>query len=270
MEIAKYLVPYDFTEAAQIALNYAIHIGKITGAKIYLTNIVTDQSDVEKVGKKLDKVIEQLEKTDLIAFEKVVKVGVLFHDINKVAIKYGIQLIFMGTHGAKGLQKLFGSFAMKVITSSKLPFFIVQKETKIIDIKHILVSIDATSESLQITGVAADLGNIVGAEITIAHETPRDSLFKNKFNIHYNVIEKSYANKQMKYAINVFKESGGASYKKILDFAKKNHCELISIAYFSDAIFPQFDTFAQNLIMNEDHLPCLIVNAIPTSNAFYK
>jgi molecular chaperone DnaK (HSP70) len=36
----------------------------------------------------------------------------------------------MGTHGMKGMQKLFGSNAMKVITSTAIPFVVIQQETE--------------------------------------------------------------------------------------------------------------------------------------------
>ena len=45
--------------------------------------------------------------------------------------KKSASAIIMGTHGAKGMQKLFGSFAMKVIISTSVPFMVVQKDSEI-------------------------------------------------------------------------------------------------------------------------------------------
>ena len=47
--------------------------------------------------------------------------------------------IIMGTHGSKGMQKVFGSFAMKVIISTTVPFMIVQDNSEIKNIKNIVL-----------------------------------------------------------------------------------------------------------------------------------
>jgi len=45
-------------------------------------------------------------------------------------VKIGALMVVMGTHGIKGMQKLMGSWALKVITSSKVPFIAVQDTPK--------------------------------------------------------------------------------------------------------------------------------------------
>ena len=40
--------------------------------------------------------------------------------------KKNVDLVLMGTHGMKGMQKLTGSWALKVIVKSKVPFIVVQ------------------------------------------------------------------------------------------------------------------------------------------------
>ena len=78
---------------------------------------------------KLKKLIENIEAPKGVSFSVNVCVGTIFEEIGKTASKQAAQLIIMGTHGATGLQKLFGSNAMKVITSSNTPFLIVQKNS---------------------------------------------------------------------------------------------------------------------------------------------
>ena len=69
----------------------------------------------------------------------------------------------MGTHGSRGMQKIFGSNAMKVIVSAECPFIVIQKNTKPRDIKSVVVPIDLTKESLQIVNYAGDIANIYNA-----------------------------------------------------------------------------------------------------------
>ena len=52
--------------------------------------------------------------------------GEIFTTIADVAEELNASLIFLGTHGKVGMQKLTGSWALKVIIKSKVPFIVVQ------------------------------------------------------------------------------------------------------------------------------------------------
>jgi len=54
-----------------------------------------------------------------------------------------------------------------------------------------------------------------------------------------------------------------------LDFGKKMGADMCAIAYFSDSLLPQFDTFAQSMITNEQKVPVLIINAKESGNAYF-
>jgi nucleotide-binding universal stress UspA family protein len=52
--------------------------------------------------------------------------GTIFNTIGKYASDTDARMVIMGTHGIKGMQKLTGSWALKVIVKSKVPFLVVQ------------------------------------------------------------------------------------------------------------------------------------------------
>ena len=52
--------------------------------------------------------------------------SVIFSTIGEVATEIDANLVIMGTHGIRGMQKLTGSWALKVIVGSKAPFLVVQ------------------------------------------------------------------------------------------------------------------------------------------------
>ncbi|MFN6014899.1 MAG: universal stress protein, partial [Flavobacteriales bacterium] len=157
-----YIVPYDFTPVTDAAVKYALHMGKRVHTEIMLLHLAGSSGEAMKASAKLDSVIASLDKPAGIEVTKYVREGSIFEDIGKIARKEGAQLIIMGTHGASGLQKLFGSNAMKVVVSADTPFLIIQKETTLIDPKNILVPIDLTKESLQIVNNAGDMASIFG------------------------------------------------------------------------------------------------------------
>ena len=47
-----------------------------------------------------------------------------------IASEIDAEMVIMGTHGIKGMQKFFGSWALKVIANSKVPFIVIQEPPK--------------------------------------------------------------------------------------------------------------------------------------------
>ena len=155
MKTKVFIVPYDFTEASEKALSQAIEISKADAAKVIVLHIVAKDSEIEDAKRRINFIISELNSSLDIKGE-VIK-GSIFNSIGEIAEKNKASAIIMGTHGAKGMQKVFGSFAMKVIISTGIPFMVLQKETPIKQYNNICLSIDASAESIQIIKIAADL-----------------------------------------------------------------------------------------------------------------
>ncbi len=263
-----YIVPHDFTVVGDSALNYAINLGKKVKTEIQLVHIVSDKAKLVAAKQKLEKIVLSLEKSATIEFTTKVVLGNIFEDIGKLAKKEGAQLIIMGTHGVTGMQKIFGSNVIKVVTSSEVPFLVVQKETKINDVKRIIVPIDMTKESLQIANLAGDLSNIFGAEIHVVAEKQSDEIFSRKLANRISLVRDQYEERKIQCTISLINTSG-SYHKKVVDYAKNNQGDFIALSYHSESMLPMFDTFAQNLVVNELKLPCLIINSKSASNLYF-
>lgn len=105
-----FIVPHDFTSVGDTALNYALFLAKPLKSKIILLHIVNNEANKKEATEKLEKVIATLDLTlgNSIVEPLVIK-GSIFEGIPDVAKKNDARLIIMGTHGAVGMQKLFGS-----------------------------------------------------------------------------------------------------------------------------------------------------------------
>jgi hypothetical protein len=57
--------------------------------------------------------------------------------------------------------------------------------------------------------------------------------------------------------------------KRIMNHVKANDCGMIAISYHTEALLPQFDNFAPNLMMNKQGLPFLIVNSKLASSLYF-
>ncbi|MCO5260861.1 MAG: universal stress protein [Crocinitomicaceae bacterium] len=263
-----YFVPHDLTEVGDSALNYALHICEKVDAEIRILHLVPNKTDVLKATAKIDAIFDALDEKYKAKVTKQIVVGSIFEDIGKLATKEGAQLIIMGTHGQKGFQKLFMSYAMQVITSCDIPFVIVQKNTPVSNLDKIVIPIDLSKESLQVVNIAGDLAAMFDAEVHVIGEKQTDEFLNITLKNRIYIINNRYEERNIKCHIEQVK-SGGSYSVKVLEYAEKNKIDMIAIAYHTESILPQFDKFAQNLITNEKMLPCLVLNSKLASSLYY-
>ncbi len=138
------LLATDGSDLSRRTIHEAIHLAKSTGAKIiglavavdsrpYLVNdllISNDEiqplSEILKESERHVKEIGDLAKASDVAVEVNVVMGYTpAEEILKMAEAKGCDLIFMGSHGRHGIDKIFlGSEAQKVLKNSKIPVLI--------------------------------------------------------------------------------------------------------------------------------------------------
>lgn len=269
MDKRSILVPHDFTPVADKAVLYALNLAKSIDAKVDLVHIVKDAKETSAANSKFQKVLSNLDgKLNGVPLNFSVKVGSIYTDIASKALELHSTLIIMGTHGATGMQKLFGSFAIKVITSTHVPFLIVQKEFSESNLNKIVVPIDETQESLQIEQVATGLAEIIKAELHIVTEKMIDSNLKLKTAVHTGLFTKQIKAKNLAYQTAILDRKKGYA-ADIVQYSKSINAGLIAFAYHSDSLLPQFDTFAQNLISNKEGIPVLVLNSKEAGNYFF-
>ena len=263
-----YIVPYDFTPVSDKAVQYALFLGGHIATEIRLVHFTTDNVKAIKSTKEFEKVKERLNIPSTVVVSTQVKVGDVFSDLGKIAKKEKAQLIVMGTHGMRGFQRVSGSYAMKVVTSAEIPFLVVQKNTEIKEVENIVVPVDLTKESLQIVSIAGDMSKIFKSKVHVLAEEQYDEMLSTRIKIRIGIVSKEYEERSINAKVN-FLNSSGAYGKKIINYVKENNGGLIAIAYHSESLLPQFDSFAQDLITNKLGLPVLIVNSKLASSLYF-
>lgn len=141
----KILVPTDFSDHAEYALQVAAKIAKDHGGEILLLHLVElpgQESDAVVAGAEVPEIAFFLKKAHE-RFEEVkeadyldgltVSDALLFDDafegIIKAAKKHEADLIVMGSHGASGFKEMFiGSNTEKVVRTSDIPVLVIKKE----------------------------------------------------------------------------------------------------------------------------------------------
>ncbi|UCG77981.1 MAG: universal stress protein [Nitrospirota bacterium] len=144
MDIKTILCPTDFMEESRQAVRHAVDIARKYGSKIYLLHIMHDlekitgwyvphitidelYKDIESgAQKELDSIVAE-EFKGFSDVEKVILRGIPYTEIIDFAEEKGADLIVIGTHGRKGLEKvIFGSTAEQVVKNSKCPVLTVR------------------------------------------------------------------------------------------------------------------------------------------------
>ncbi|HTZ17927.1 MAG TPA: universal stress protein [Dissulfurispiraceae bacterium] len=144
MEIKKVLFTTDFSEGASHSLSYAADVAKTYGARLYLLHVIQDVTmspGLHIPHGSVDITYKELEANAKKSLEKLfvsvcgeyknsetgVMRGVPYEEILKFATEKGIDLIVIGTHGRKGLDRvLFGSTAERVVRNASCPVLTVR------------------------------------------------------------------------------------------------------------------------------------------------
>jgi len=256
----KILVPYDFTPITRVALDHALFIARLADAKIELLHLVDNDHEKADSEHNFRELMKLVKGDDRERIETKVKVGDIFKDISREASEGNFQMLVMGTHGEKGLQKILGSNAIKVITSGNLPFLVTQSKGPAETIRRIVLPVNLTKESLQIVDFAAGVAKRFDAEIHIVHEPETDEWLVKKIKINVAHLN-NYLDKE-KVRHTVASLPGKKSFAtEVIAYGKEHQADLFAIAHFTESILPQFDRFSQDLITNSLQTPVLILNA---------
>lgn len=135
MKVEKILVPVDFSENSKKILEAAGYFSDMCDAELHVVFVVQSFDDysgffvphmpVAKFEEEMMQAAEQkMEK--FLEDQKDVAAKILIGDVAEEIIRHaeesGMDMIIMGTHGYKGLEKvMFGSVAEKVVRSSPCP-----------------------------------------------------------------------------------------------------------------------------------------------------
>ncbi len=255
-----YLVPFDFTSVTQDALNYALNLAHLSKGKILLAHIVKHDEEKIAANIRLENFIDGLASDDKEIVSGKVMVGDIFHEIDKIGDKTEASAIVMGTHGANRFQKLFGSNALKVVSSSTIPFIITQEGHSQNKIDSIVMPFSFAKESVQVTEFVSSLAEKYDATIHLVGYRDKDEWLLRDMKANQNIVRRHLTEHKVKHEIVTL--PGEESYEKeLMAYAKKVDADLIAAAYFSTGVKSLFHSFLQELIMNDQKVPVITINA---------
>jgi len=255
------LVPWDFSQVAEYALQHAIKLGNIIGSNIMLLHVVKKEKEIEQATEQMLEFVEETQKKYNVKPNILVREGNIFKTISQVADELTATLVIMGTHGMKGMQKFTGSWALKVIAGTEAPFVVVQAPPEKEGFKNIVFPVDFRIENKEKLRWAHYLSQYFDPKFHICKPDITDELILKKTRQNLFFAKKFLDERAINYEINTI---GGVSdfADATIKFAQKINADLILIMTTKNITFQDYVLGAneQQIIANTAKIPVMCVN----------
>jgi len=203
IQVRNIVVPIDFSEYSDFALQFGRTLAKSTNARLHIINVVEPfvrqtgqrvEEDVTIAEQALQYRARQLEEEG-IANQSYVLVGRADEQIGVYLQKHDIDIVIMGTHGAKGVEKvLFGSVTETMLKSAScavLAVNISSSRSAASSLRSLLVPTDFSTYSDYATEYAQVLANALKANVHLLYVNEPASVLSGGYEVGFVAAEVS-------------------------------------------------------------------------------
>jgi len=258
------LVTWDFTEKSEYAIEHAFQAAISLKCKVVLLHIAKKESEIKAIEQRLKGIIANKYSDKDPLPEAIVQVGNIFNTIGEVAEHLGAKMVFMGTHGIKGTQKVFGSWALKVIANTKAPFIVVQNLPKHDMYKNIVFPLNYRKENKESVNWIHFFSKTFGSKIHVLTAKHTDSNFVKGIDSNILFLSKNFKAKGVDFVLEQAK--GETDFvKEVLDYSQNNNADSIIVVTTKDIGIADYMLGAQEqyIIANQQEIPVICINPKP-------
>ncbi len=273
------LVPTDFSDTCQNAINHAVNHAKISGHQITILHVINKEtrSKLKKEGMGLETVLEKLQdiQQDILANNDIgvnymAKEGSIFDVIQEVAKEIQANLMILGTHGKKGLQYLFGGWARKVVVQSPCPVLVVQEKTPMSDYSKVLFPVNVYTEPRQQLPAAIRVAEQYHSTFHIYLQKFMESFDSARLDVISAQIEEEFKKHNIKFNVESAEKQQNFT-GQLLSYAGQEKIDMIIMMTDGRIDEPDFSnsSWSEKLIYNEAAIPVLCINPVYLSSIYY-
>jgi nucleotide-binding universal stress UspA family protein len=268
MQLKKILIPCDLKESSFTALYHAAHLAKLSGAEILLLHLEFTENALESSKKALDGWVERMKAFHQGAVSAHVRKGGVVGEIPAFAKEQDCGLIIMATHGMRGMQKLTGSLALRVVSESHIPFIIVQERTiREQGYKKLVIPVDYRHQLLDESKAFVQLAQLFGSEVHLVIKKVNAELTDAKL---LNDIKQSFDAAGISVTLHEVDHKLHFT-KELVRYAAAVEADLICAVNFSYeylyTLFPR--TEEEDLIYNDAQIPVLLITPSNQDEVIY-
>ncbi len=259
------LVPWDFTKVAENALLHGIKIARMVGAEIVLLHIIpenTSQKTEKKIHSELNTIVNEYKDSYSLDFQGKLLRGHIYSSISDYANKENAAMVIMGTHGLKGFQKITGSWALKVITGSKVPFIVVQeKPAEFEKYKNIVFPLDFKTENKDKLRWAIFMGKYFDSKVHILKKKEEEKSMQKMIDLNLTLAMRYLIQNTLEYEIHELPLVPNFA-KESLAFAQDINADLIIITTTRNLSPARYILGPQEqyIIANSSKIPVMCIN----------
>lgn len=243
----KIIVPIDFSEYSEYALQTASFLAKNNNAEILvvhmleLSNAVISQSENYSQQETVFylKLAEQKFKQFLskdylkdIKVTPIIKHYKIFSELNEIAREEKASLVVMGSQGTSGIKEIFvGSNTEKVVRNSNIPVLVVKNKPILSNFKKALFACDFSDDDLVPYQKAKDFLTKIDCELQLLYVNTPYAKFKSTKERKEKVSKfLQKAGENLDIVNNIAYVADYTVEKGILEYAKLNNIDLIIMA----------------------------------------
>lgn len=273
--ITKILIPTDFSDVANNALQYAILLANKTGAEIHLLHVknipVMDNSfpsnvyqtymaDVEEFAKvSFASLVSNFLTNTNVKFETHTSFGYVNDEIQDFANTKNIDLIILGTTGASGIKEiLIGSNAASVVAKAEVPVLVIPPTANYEALNKIVYASDYNEPEFPSVARLKYFASLYNAQVSVLHvRSDADHLFDANHNFFTRNKENMDINK---WKIVKLPEGDGV-VESINKFINEEHTNLLVMAKHNRNFFDRlFHRSLSKQMAYHTKIPLLVLN----------
>jgi nucleotide-binding universal stress UspA family protein len=258
------LVPTDFSEVCDNAIQQAAEAAQFFKYELHLLHVIdkntqaylkSENKGIEEIHDKLHEIADNLVAKFGIVVKVVAQEGDIFTSIRTIALQLDAKLVYLGTHGKVGMQKLTGSYALRVITESPAPVIVVQKRQFKNGFRNILLPITSNAGPWEKTNWATFMAKQLDAKIHLISIPGKEIEETTK------ILSQYFEQNKVEYTSTTVEKSTNFS-QQVIEYATSHSLDLIMIMTNPDTSWTKYllGSYDEEIIFNGSQIPVMCIN----------
>lgn len=274
------MIPTDFTETTDNAVRHGVELAQSLQYNVCILHVINKETKsylkkegltVEHINRKLQEYKDRYEGTPGVSITTITREGSIFEMINKVAEEIHANMMILGTHGKKGLQHIFGSYALRVVLDSPCPVVVVQQRPFGKGYHEIIFPVTNELEVRQQVSWALLMAKLFNSKFVMFVAKEKDP--DRNIRIHFitSQITAIFTEKKIAYRIEQAERAGNFK-NQVIDCAVKHHSDLIMIMTMPQIDTPGFSVagWDEPIMFNPSQIPVMCINPTLIGRYYYE
>lgn len=274
------MIPTDFSETCGNAISHGVKLAQFLKFKVCILHVINKETKAalkkKNVGPdyidwRLKEYKKYYEKKYSVVVETMAVEGSIFTTINEVAEQIKANLMVLGTHGKKGLQHVFGSYALKVVIDSPIPVVVVQKRSFKEGYNNIIFPVSNDVDPRQAVQWVKLMAKLFNSTIHLFQAAEKDAALKSKISIITRQITDVFDAEKIPYEITKAEKPSDFT-SQIISYSVYKRSDLVMIMTYPNIDVPGFSLSAWNeqLMFNDAQIPIMCINPVQLGYMYYE